>query len=98
MKSLIQLRFGLLITVLLCAQTLPCAFGSGRTLPQNSPNEAAKDYSVLVGSKAPQLEIFAAEELSKYLHQLYGLQVHLTHSPNPNADFFLLVGSPCQGG
>src|SRR6202035_2594801 len=94
MRTQIQLRFGLLVIVLLWVQTVRCAFGSTGPLPKNSTDESTKNYYVLVGSRAPQLEIFAANELCRYLDRLYGLELHVTNSPSPNADFYLLVGSP----
>jgi hypothetical protein len=94
MRTLIPLRFGLFVIVLLWVLTPADVFGSGSASAQNLAADTTKVYDIVIGSKAPEQEIFAAEELVGYLQRLYGLKVEVTRSPNPEAAYYLLIGSP----
>lgn len=54
----------------------------------------SKRYSVVVGRGAGSLELYAAEELRKYLRDLYGFDAPLENDPEANCDGYLIVGNP----
>ena len=59
--------------------------------------QAAADkpsVAVSVGPKASDLERFGADELCRYLGDLFGVRALPSNEPAPAADFALLVGSP----
>ncbi|MCY3775272.1 MAG: alpha-glucuronidase family glycosyl hydrolase, partial [Candidatus Aminicenantes bacterium] len=49
---------------------------------------------VIVGSAAPELERFAAQELCDYLARLYGIRTHPVRQATVHAEAVFLIGSP----
>ena len=62
--------------------------------PAPLPAEDSPGVDVIVGSAAPELERFAAQELSDYLAKLYGIQAHPHREVCAGADAVFLIGSP----
>ena len=50
--------------------------------------------SVVLGPEAPDLEVFAAHELSRYLRELYGIQSELVRTLGAGSGLSILLGSP----
>ena len=84
----IGLSFRIAPTVLAGA-ALILGFGPAPLSAQDSPGVA-----VIVGSAAPELERFAAQELCDYLAKLYGIQAHPSRQVSAGADPVFLIGSP----
>jgi hypothetical protein len=56
--------------------------------------QAAARPEVVIGSAAPKLEQFAAEELCKYLDKLFGIQTHPVRRVTESAEMVFFIGSP----
>ena len=82
------LSFRIAPTVLAGA-VLILGFGPAPLSAKDSPG-----VDVIVGSAAPELERFAAQELSDYLAKLYGIQAHPHREVSGGADAVFLIGSP----
>ena len=54
----------------------------------------APQVDVVVGSAAPELERFAAQELCDYLSKLYGIRAYPARRISGSADAVFLIGSP----
>ena len=50
--------------------------------------------SIVLGPEAPDLEVFAAHELSRYLRELYGIQSELVRTLGAGSGLSILLGSP----
>ena len=50
--------------------------------------------SIVLGPEAPDLEVFAAHELSRYLRELYGIQPELVRALGTGSRFSILLGNP----
>ncbi len=50
--------------------------------------------SIVLGPEAPELEDFAANELRRYLRELYGLQAELIRTPAIGSDLTIVLGNP----
>ena len=55
---------------------------------------AAPTVSVVVGSKAPPLELDAAGELTSQWKKVFGVEARLVRDRAPDTDVTVLVGSP----
>ena len=51
-------------------------------------------YTVIVGPSPDQLELYAASELRKYIHDLYGFDPELAGSEPPDQDGCFILGGP----
>ena len=60
----------------------------------NAGHKTVSRCSIIIKPDAPSLEKFAAGELRRYLYDLYGIQASLNHSILPDAELYLIVGSP----
>ena len=50
--------------------------------------------SIVLGPEAPELEVFAAHELGRYLRELYGIQPELVRALGTGSRLSILLGSP----
>lgn len=65
------------------------------TLAVNA-SSSKKKVAVIVGNNAPELEKFAASELSGYLEKLFGIEAQPTTDPAGTVDAIFLIGSPAS--
>jgi hypothetical protein len=65
------------------------------TLAVNA-SSSKKKVAVIVGNNAPELEKFAASELSGYLEKLFGIEAQPTTDPAVAVDAIFLIGSPAS--
>lgn len=79
-------KVGAGISLLLFPLALP-------TVPAPAP-ATVRACHIVVGEHAPDLELYAATELRKYLYEIYGIDAPLSRSVRPEAGLPLLVGSP----
>ena len=59
-----------------------------------SARERPLRCSVVLGPEAPDLEVFAAHELVRYLRELYGIRSELVRSLEAGSGLGILLGSP----
>ena len=72
----------------------PAKASTGSALEEVSTQDRSLGCSIVLGPEAPELEVFAAHELSRYLRELYGIQPELVRALGTGSRLSILLGSP----
>ena len=89
-------RWGAGLPVLLAAAL---CLGPGNAWTEPGPEAVSSrgepvGCSIVLGPEAPDLEVFAAHELSRYLRELYGIQPERVRTLGAGSGLNILLGSP----
>ncbi len=98
MASHLRLPRTFIIACFLAAITsgpyLRAACGPSAPSPANEPTAPIHGVGIQLGLQPPELERYAADELARYVHRLFDVEVTRSGAPSPPADALLLVGTP----
>ena len=69
-------------------------FGAMVLLHTLSEFGLATEVAVITGINAPEIERYAAIQLCKYIHELYGIEVHPATATPSTAETVFIIGRP----